>query len=220
MGNLFDSLVSEDQQEARVNRVNGVATGIITKNDDPEGLGRVKVHFPWLSDQNETDWVRICSLMTGTDMGAIFLPEVDDEVLVAFEKGDINRPFVLGSLWNSEVKPKENNSNGKNNIRQITSRSGHQIIFDDTENKENLVIHSKSGHKIILNDEEQSEKITIKDKSENNSIEIDSSQNSITITSQQNMTIKATNIKIEATGTMSLKSQGTMSINGSLVKIN
>jgi len=70
----------------------GVAFGIVTNNNDPEGLGRVKVALPWLADQAETDWARVVSPMAGPERGVWFLPEVDDEVLVAFEHGSPSAP--------------------------------------------------------------------------------------------------------------------------------
>src|SRR3972149_536693 len=90
-----------------VRLISGVVPGIVTNNQDPDGLGRVKIKFPWLSDDNETDWVRIATLMAGGQRGGFFLPEVGDEVLVAFEHGDINHPYVIGALWNGVDKPPE-----------------------------------------------------------------------------------------------------------------
>lgn len=206
---------------SRATRINGVAVGIVTNNyDDEKHLGRVKIYFPWLSQKNETDWVRICSFMAGRERGGFFLPEVGDEVLVAFEHGDINSPFVLGSLWSKEDKPPETNVDGKNNIRKIKSRSGHEIIFDDSQGLELLSIHTKSGHNILLDDTPGSEKITIKDKTENNYIEINSSQKSISISSQMDLSIKANSIKIEASENMKITSGSSMTINGSMVSIN
>src|SRR2546426_9457473 len=86
--------------EAREKKLYGVVAGIVTNNEDPDGLGRVKIRFPWLSEDNESWWARIAAPMAGKERGAYFLPEVDDEVLVAFEHGDVNFPYVLGALWN------------------------------------------------------------------------------------------------------------------------
>ena len=151
-----------------------------------------------------------------------FIPEVDDEVLVAFGYGDINEPYIIGSLWNGVDLPPETNSDGKNNIRKIKSRSGHEIIFndDDEQQQEKLVIHTRAGHKIVLDDSSGSEKIVIMDKSESNYIEIDSNQNSMKIESSMQMNIKSQDITIEAGGRMTLKSSGTLEIKGSLVQIN
>ena len=179
-----------------------------------------------MSDDNETDWIRIATLSSGPDRGSLFIPEVEDEVLVAFEHGDINRPFVIGSIWNDEGKPPTPES--ENTLKKIKTRSGHEIIFSDKDSQEKLEMKSKSGHQIILDDVSGGEKIIIKDKTGNNSIEIDSTQNSITISSQLKIIIKAKDIEISADAKMSLKSGGMMNIEssgiltikGSLVKIN
>lgn len=194
----------------------GVVVGIVTNNKDPDSLGRVKVKIPRISGEDESHWARVASLMAGKERGAFFLPEVDDEVLVAFEYGDINMPYIIGSLWNGVDKPPETNSDGENNIR---------------------VIKSRSGHIIRLNDEDGKEKIEIIDKSEKNSIIFDTAKNTITITTDKDITLSASqgtikldaqkieikssaDTKIEAGAGMDVKSSATMNIKGATVNIN
>ena len=218
---LFD-MVENDRDGMKGDRIEGIVLGIVTNNQDPEKVGRVKVKFPWLADSDESYWARVITLMAGKDRGTFFLPEVDDEVLVAFDHGDINYPYVIGALWNGVDTPPETNADGKNNIRKIKSRSGHEIIFDDNheEKKEKIEIHTKAGHTIVLDDSAGKEKIEIKDKTKNNSIVIDSVQNAITISSKMKLSIKAQVIEIEAEGMMSIKSNANLTIQGALVKIN
>lgn len=218
--NIFDLLQSREQEESRARRINGVVVGIVTNNKD--GLGRVRVKFQWHSQDYETDWVRIATLMAGSQRGSFFIPEVGDEVLLAFENGDFNSPYVVGCLWSIEDNPPTGNAGGENNIRMFQSRSGHKITFDDSakEKKESLKIETNSGHSILLDDTLGSEKILIQDNS-GNSIEIDSSpQNKISISSKLSLTLKATNIDIEAEGELKLSAVGTISINGTFVTIN
>lgn len=179
-----------------VGTTSGVVACIVTNNKDPDELGRLKVKFPWFSHNNETDWIRMTTFMAGGERGSFFLPEVGDEVLVAFERGNINRPYVIGALWNGVDKPPETNSDGKNNIRKIKSRSGHEFIFNDEEKKENIEIHTKAGHKILLDDTKDEEKLKILDKTGNNSIVIDSVENSITMSGQKKIDIKSGNNSI------------------------
>ena len=216
---ILDALESTKEG---VNRIAGVVPGIVTNNQDPEEMGRVKRYFPWLSDDNETDWVRVATLMTGSGRGTFFLPEVGDEVLVAFEHGDINQPYVIGALWNGVAPPPETNSDGKNNIRKIRSRSGHEIIFndDDTAGQEKIEIHTNAGHKIVLDDSIGQEKIEIIDKTGSNKITIDSVQNSINIESAMQLKIKANVVEIEGTTSLTLKSNAALTIQGLPVKIN
>ncbi len=151
-------------------RLPGVCLGIVTNNQDPDKLGRVKVKFPRISLEHESEWARVATLMAGKEMGVFFLPEVDDEVLVIFENGDITRPYIIGSVWNGKDTPPCTNEDGKNDIRLIKSRSGHIVRFTD-----------KSGE----------EKIEIIDKAEKNKITIDSKENTIAIECEKDISITA-----------------------------
>ena len=138
----------------------GIAIGIVTNNRDPEGMGRVKVRFPWLSDTDESTWARISAPGGGNGKGIFWLPEVNDEVLVAFEHGSINHPFILGSLWNAiDRPPKETNEvlnpDGQVVKRIMRSRTGHEIILDDSTGSEKIIIRDMTGaNKIIFNSSE------------------------------------------------------------------
>lgn len=219
---LVDMLVDKDEERAKIKRINGVAPAIVTQNNDPEGLGRLKVKLPWLTDDSETDWVRMVSFMVGKEFGAVFMPEVNDEVLVAFEQGDVNHPIVIGALWNMEDAPPETNADGKNHTKILKMRSGHVISFNDDSDggKAHLEIKSSSGHTILLDDESGNEKVTIKDKSEENLISLDAASNTISIESGATIKVKGKKIEIEADSALSLKSNGTVTIKGTTVKIN
>lgn len=210
------------QENPQNRNIYGVAIGIVTSNNDPDGRGRVKVNLPWRGENDESYWARIASPMAGNERGLVFYPEVGDEVLVAFERGDINYPYVIGALWNGQDKPPETNADGKNNIRKIRSRSGHELIFndDDKAKQEKIEIHTKGGHRIILDDSGGKEKIEIVDKSGNNKITIDSVQNSIAMESAMKLTIKANMVEIEGSTSLTLKSNAALTIQGMPVKIN
>jgi uncharacterized protein involved in type VI secretion and phage assembly len=208
--------------ESRDSRISGVVIGIVTNNNDTDGMGRVRVRFPWRGDDDESYWARVATLMAGNDRGTFFLPEVDDEVLVAFDHGDINHPYIVGALWNGVDTPPETNSDGKNNVRKIKSRSGHEIILDDNHEQgaEKIEIHTNAGHTILLDDSTGSEKIEIRDKTGDNSIVMDSVQGAITISSQMKLSIKSQIIEIEAGGMMTIKSNAALTIQGTPVQIN
>jgi len=202
-------------------KIEGVMVGIVTNNKDADGLGRVRLRLP-VREGNDDIEARVATLMGGKERGSFFLPEVGDEVLVAFEQGDVQHPYIIGALWNGEDKPPEANSDGKNNIRKIRSRSGHEILFnDDAETKqEKLVIQTKAGHVITLDDSSGKEKIDIKDKTGSNTITIDSNQNAIAISSAMKLTLKSQIIEIEAQSMMKIKSNAILTIEGTPVKIN
>jgi uncharacterized protein involved in type VI secretion and phage assembly len=233
--NLLELLTVSDDSAARAGKFYGVVVGVVTNNQDPDKLGRVKVKFPWLAETDESYWARQAVLMAGGGRGTFFLPEVDDEVLVAFEHGDVRFPFLLGALWNGVDKPPRDNSDGKNDVRVIHSRSGHEFIFNDADGKEQVEIKTKAGHQILLDDTSGSEKVTIKDKSGDNSIILDTSQNSVAVVGKTKISLKAENIEIEGTSSMKIKSQqveitadsqmtvkssSMLTIKGSMVKIN
>jgi Rhs element Vgr protein len=151
----------------------GVVIGLVTNIKDPEASGRVKVKFPWLSDTIESEWARVASPMAGPSRGFMFLPEVNDEVLVAFEQGDLIRPYILGALWNGKDKPPLG----------AEVQSGGKV--------EQRIIQTRAGHKIILVDKAGSESIKIVDKTGKNSIFIDSVKNDIAIEADGNITMTA-----------------------------
>lgn len=186
----------------RQEKVFGVVVGIVEDIVDPQNLGRVRVDFPWLAETSESVqdpkekedkaisyWARIATLMAGKERGTYFVPQVDDEVLVAFEHGELNRPMIIGCLWNVEDKPPEKmDGEGKNDIRSI---------------------HSRSGHKIILNDSDDEPSITVVDKTGNNSIFIDSANNAMEIKVEGSLTINVGgDISISAKGKIDLKADG------------
>jgi len=182
-------------------RLCGVVIGIVTNNQDPDNLGRIKVKFPWLSNQDESPWARIASPMAGKNRGLYFLPEVEDEVLVAFEQGDLRFPYILGALWNGQDTPPLNNSGGKNHVR---------------------IIQSRSGHTVRLNDEDGQETIEITDKSGKNQLKIDTASNTITLSSEQDLILRANkgNIKLEAGQGVEITSKGSMSLKGQTINLN
>lgn len=193
----------------KTGEIHGVVIGIVTNNEDKDGLGRVKVTFPWLPGSHESAWARVGTPMAGNKMGMFFLPEVDSEVLVVFEHGRVDRPIVIGALWNGKDAPPTDNSNGENNLRIIKSRSGHTITLDDTDG---------------------AEKITIEDGKQKNTIVLDAANNTLEIKSEGDLTIdvkgkltlkSGDDLEIQAGGKLALKSDGGQaSIKASIVNLN
>ena len=121
------------QTAQRANKLRGVHLAIVVDNKEGDGNPgyRVKIKLPWLSADDVTYWARIAVPMAGNKRGTYFLPEVDDQVLVVFEHGDIERPIVIGALWNDKQKPPQSNDDGKNDVKVIKSKTGHRLIIDD-----------------------------------------------------------------------------------------
>ena len=130
------------QAELESDKVFEPVIGLVTDNKDPDKLGRVKIKFPVVSEKDTSFWCPIIMLGAGKNRGWFFIPEVDDEVLCIFEHGDLERPLILGGLWNGKDKPPDKNP-GSNPRRVIKSRQGSKIIFDDDQMK--LIIEDGTG---------------------------------------------------------------------------
>lgn len=189
---LSEALGYGQKADRGTQRISGVVPAVVTNLADPKNLGRVKVKFPWMGtttpqgQEVESRWARVAVPDAGPQRGMEWLPEVNDEVLVAFEHGDINRPYVIGGLWSNKNKPPENViSNGKNNKRVMKSRSGHQIILDDSDGAEQIIIRDKTGKNELI---------------------IDSKQNTLSINIEKDITIQAKGkVTVKATGDMALQ---------------
>ncbi|NEW61370.1 phage tail protein [Sulfurovum sp. bin170] len=223
----------------------GVVSALVVDNVDPESFGRIKVQFNWLQEGEQSFWARVSTPMAGSEQGIYFIPEIDDEVLVVFEHGKIEYPVVIGSLWSGLNLPPQNNDDEKNNIRQIVSRSGHSLTFDDSDGEEKLTLASsdehkiefddksktvtllsKGGHTIVINDDKN--EILIQD-SGGSEIKMEANSGKVSIKSSgdlileggMNVTIKAgASLKLEGGSGTELISSAITTIKGSLVKIN
>ncbi len=217
-------------------RVPGVVPAIVTNNEDPDGLGRVKVKYPVFSDEIESDWVRMASPMAGPERGFYWLPEVNDEVLVAFEFSDVRRPYVIGSLWNGVDKPPEETGNvvsgGEVKQRIIKTRDGHLIILEDTPGEPAIRIIDKTGNNQMLIESNENKitlqadgdiiidaqgKVMVSGKA---GVEIDS-QAHFKAESQSGAEIKTSaTLKVQGQTSAEVTTSGQMTIRGSMVKLN
>ncbi len=151
--NLFAMLQkAQETASSADSKMFGVEVGIVTNVKDDQKLGRVKVCFPRLPGKPESDWVRVVQPAAGAGRGFYWLPEVNDEVLVAFERGEAHRPYVVGALWNGKDKPMKDAYTDENTTRMIQTKSGHQIIFDDKKDAEKIIIADKSGNRTMTFD--------------------------------------------------------------------
>lgn len=188
---------------------NGIVIGIVIDLEDPDNLGRVRVRYPHLEDQEST-WARTVSLMAGPERGAFFRPEVEDEVLIGFEHNDPRRPYVLGAVWNqTDPPPADDNKPKANNWRFFKSRSGHVIKMNDTVGAETIEIIDKDEQRRIVIDSASGKIQVICDAGD---VEINASAGKVVVQAQE--------VAIKATGNMSLEAAGTMTISGATVNIN
>lgn len=139
----------------------GVYPALVTDIIDPDSLGRVQVSFPWLGDggQDVRAWATLCTPYADNEQGILVFPEVGSQVVVAFEAGNLRRPYVLGAAWNGKERvpsPPER----ANNIRVWRTRADSRLEFDDTAGAAKVRITMASGHQVVLDDVAQ--EVTIK----------------------------------------------------------
>jgi uncharacterized protein involved in type VI secretion and phage assembly len=213
-------------------RLFGVHIGIVTNNKHPDGEYSVKVRLPYFfdPDKDESWWCRITSPMAGKDRGAYLLPEVDDEVLVAFLNGDPNQPVIVGSLFNGKdvfpktvtVTPKNTEykipnveQDGENNYRFFQSREGHVLMFSDEAGSLRISLRTKNQNELVLDDTEGKEKIQLYDKDNQQWLEIDVPNKKITlqtdtgdvlIKAKEKITLDCTDLVIKAKKSVKLDS--------------
>lgn len=140
----------------------GVYPAIVTDLVDPDSIGRIEVKFPWLGSDGERDvraWATLLSPYADNDQGFQALPEVDSQVVVAFEAGNLRRPYIVGACWNGqESLPKS--AEAANNIRTIKTRSQSELEFDDTQGAAKVTLKMASGHELVLDDSAQTVTLT------------------------------------------------------------
>lgn len=174
-------------------RLFGLYPAIVTDIVDPDSLGRVQVSFPWLGDtgRDVRAWARLVSLYADRDQGWQILPEVDSEVIVAFEAGAIERPYVVGAVWNG-VESLPQSAEAANNKRLLKTRSGTLLEFDDTDGAAKVTLEMQSGHKLVLDDAAQS--VTLKHSNGCELVMNVAGQVKITATSTVEVTASAVNV--------------------------
>ncbi len=197
-GNLFSMLSSKPHLKPGQTML----VGVVSNNKDPKAWGRVRVKFPTLTEQHESNWARVVSVGAGPTRGFDCLPEVNDEVLVAFEHGDIHRPYVIGGVWNGKDTPPapiaDSVVNGKVRLRTFKTRVGHQLQFveEDKDTKKGIYLSTIGGHNVRLNDTDKQIQLT-----STGDIIIKTGTTGTT----KDLTINAANITLTATTKITLK---------------
>lgn len=202
-------------------RIQGVVIAQVTGIDDPENMGRVKVSFPWLSDSYESWWARVVQLGAGNQRGAVWLPEVNDEVLVAFEQGDVRRPYVIGSLYNGVDKPRLGDglldpSSGAVRRRGFVSKAGHRLVFFDDDAQSGVAtLTADGGLRISLNQTQTTIKIT-----SSGSVEI-SGTSDVKISSSANVSVEAgAQLELKGNAGVTIDGGPQVKVTGGVIQLN
>jgi uncharacterized protein involved in type VI secretion and phage assembly len=189
--------LSLEPQSALRSKWYGIYPALVSDIKDPDGTGRVKVTLPWSPDTSSDKyeaWARLATMMGGNNRGSWFIPDVNDEVLVAFEAGDPRRPYVLGGLWNGTDSPPESmDGGGQNNKKVLRSRDGVKLTMDDTQGRESFILETPGGQRITLQDGPGSVEIV---DSNGNSVKLQTS--GITVNASAKVTVTASTVEISA----------------------
>ena len=207
--------------------VYGVMIGLVSDNSDPLTQGRVKVKLPWLADDYASGWARVCFPGAGNERGFYNLPEVGDEVLVMFEQGDVNYPYVIGSLYNGKDKVPDDavvdGGDGSVVTRTWTSAKKHKMFLSDKSGEEGITI-TLDGDTHFFALKKQDDEVRVS----SNGKTVVIGKKGIEITSDNgDVVIKGMNVKIEAqTGlelkgtTAKLEGSAQTEIKGGMIKLN
>ena len=183
----------------------GLYGGLVTENEDPEGRGRVKLTLPWIAEEFVTEWATVAQIYAGDGYGAYWIPEVGDQVVVAFLRGELRRPIIIGSLYSQQATPHAVRGSGAD-PKYFRTAAGHMLLMEDGSGRKIEMIDSTGNNKIL----------------------IDSEANSITVEAQTDVTVKGgANVTVEATGNLTLKgaaisieASGAVTVSGATINLN
>lgn len=225
---LFDEMSGYDSGTAVNGIINGVVTGTVKENYDKDNPGKVKVElFLGEDGLNVTGWIPVMTPYAGNKYGEYTLPEVGDEVVVAFRLGDRNCPIVIGSLWSGKNPHPDGAVTEKNTIKRFVTKGKNEICIDDTEKKAKIEIKTATDKMMIF--DEENDNIIIQDKDKKNLVKIDSKGGEVTIKAEKKITIDAGGAKgvfdgpgkkiSLSAGTVELKADQALNAKGMTTKI-
>lgn len=216
------------------NKIHGVITGTVVENYNKDYPGKIKVTYSFgESGKNKSGWIPVAMPYVSANSGIFFFPEVGTEVIISFVLGNLNRPIVVGSLWNTKVKMPTDVDLEKNTVKLIQTKGGHKIVFNEEQDKETIEISSVKGLKIKISDAD--EKLEITDSGGKSSFTANFKSGEISLDAEKKvvlsvggtpaLTIESNAFKVssgavEIKGSQSLKAEGqTASIGGSSLEI-
>lgn len=196
-----------------------ISVAKIVSNTDQAGLGRVQIKLRW--NPGATLWARVAVPMAGSSSGSYFMPQVDDEVLVAFNQSDLSEAYVIGCLWSSPRKPPKVGPLDPKNTRVIRTPAGHELLFDDQQNLVSIVTAAKQSITLAQ------DRIELSSGNGQSTLTL-GAQGQISIKASQSISIEAPNVSVNGSGQLELKSTSKASLSGgglcevkaALVKIN
>ncbi len=190
----------------------GVAEALVVDVDDPQKEGRIKLRFPWLDDTSVSEWCRVAQVHAGNGRGAFFSPEVGDEVLVAFVHGDMRLPIAIGCLYNGQDKPPTHRQGTSKDQKMIRTRTGHELVLDDTSGAERVRITTQGGHVLDLDDAGKKVSVTT---SGGHKVDLDDGGKTVTVEASGGPTIV-----IKSSGTVDVTAAGAVTVKAASAKLD
>lgn len=173
----------------------GVYPAVVTDLVDDDRLGRVEVRFPWLGQDGDREvraWATLCTPYADDGQGLMILPEVGSQVVVAFEAGNLRRPYVVGSAWNGRAAVPDQPQR-PNNLRVLQSRAGSRLEFDDTAGAAKVTVSLESGSEVVLDNAAQ--EVTVR---HGMGCTVKLTATSVEITGNVAMNVTAPTVKVDA----------------------
>jgi uncharacterized protein involved in type VI secretion and phage assembly len=199
------------------NRFFGVTEALVVDLIDPKKEGRVKLQFPWFDDEMVTEFGRVCHLYAGNGYGSFFVPEVGDEVLVAFIHGDMRLPIVLGGLYNGKDKPPSDRQKDKDQ-KIVRTKAGHELLFDDSSQQRRIKLTTAGAHVLDLDDKDK--KVLVKT-SGGHEVELDDSGSKVTVktASGQSMVLDGNSGQVTVTGATVVLDASNVTVGGAVANV-
>lgn len=215
---IYDMLAQDRQEQPSC----GVTIGVVTDIKDPDKKNRVKVRLINRTDSTqETDFIRVMTPAAGKEFGFFALPEVGDEVLVAFLDGDYAAPYVLGSLWNPQSPAPAKVEDGKNEVRLMKSKTAHKLELNDGQDAPGITLITAQETKLAMDDKAQTAELT--DKDGKNYLKIDISGGTVTLEAKTKLVIKCGKAALEldgSSGEIAIKTSGNIKVDGQQVDVS
>lgn len=201
----------------------GVVIGQVTDVNDPESAGRVKLTFPQLSDDYVSGWARTVQAGAGKDRGVLILPEVGDEVLVAFEQGNADHPYVLGGLFNGVDTPDSKGvtlvdpASGVINRRSLVSRLGHRIDLNDEGGRTEGVVLSSVSESVRIELDAIGSTVTVHS---DGKVHIEGKTGVVIDAGAGELELRGQKVSLKASTTAELTASGPVTVQGTPIKLN
>lgn len=198
----------------------GVYPAIVSSIKDPDKKGRVQLSLPWLDSAYLTGWAPIVQMGAGAGTGWQVLPAPQDEVLVSFQNGQLDSPYVIGGFYGTKkgkLSPDKLHKEGTPVQQAFTTKAGHQIIFQDDAEKSGISIRTKNGESLLI-DMSDKKGITIITKGENKPVKV-ITDSDVVVTTKKNAKLSAQDVSVDAKGKVNVKAKGAATVSGQSVSV-